>query len=77
MTLEIDNELIKVLALLGFLGALVGIGMQRPLSAAQTVLKLKEAPIGLVVVAFSASIGSSLFLSASAALIQNRLVDDI
>lgn len=76
-TLEVDDELVKILALLGFLGASIGIGMQGPLSAAQTVLNPKESPIGLAVVVFGASMGSSLFLSASAALFQNRLVVEI
>lgn len=76
-TLDIDDSLGKILALLAFLGIAVGIGSPGPSSAVQTTLPAKDVSIGISIVIFGAGIGSSLFLSASSALFQNRLVDDI
>ena len=76
-TLDLDESLVKVLGLLGFLGASVGMGLQAPFVAIQTVLDPKDVPIGMAINGFAGGIGSGLFLSASSALFQNRLVNEV
>ncbi|KEF59405.1 uncharacterized protein A1O9_04249 [Exophiala aquamarina CBS 119918] len=76
-TLDLDESLVKVLGLLGFLGASVGLGLQAPFVAVQTVLDPKDVPIGMAINGFAGGIGSGLFLSASSALFQNGLVKEV
>jgi hypothetical protein len=76
-TLDLGESLVKVLGLLGFLGVSVGLGLQAPFVAIQTVLDPKDVPIGMAINGFAGGIGSGLFLSASSALFQNRLVKEV
>ncbi|KAI1626164.1 major facilitator superfamily domain-containing protein [Exophiala viscosa] len=76
-TLKIDDSLGKIIALLGFLGAAIGIGAPGPSSVVQTSLPAKDISIGISIVLFGAGLGSSLFVSASSALFRNRLVDEL
>ena len=76
-TLDLDESLVKVLCLLGFLGVSVGLGLQAPVVAVQTVLAPADVPIGMAITGFAGGIGSALFLAASAALFQNRLVEEV
>lgn len=72
-TLDLDESITKVLALLGFLGVSVGMGLQGPVMAVQTVLDPKDASTGFAITGFGGGLGSSLFISVSTALFQSRL----
>lgn len=76
-TINIEENLAKILALLGFLGVAIGLGQAGPVNAVQTILSAKDVPIGMAITGFGGGLGSSLFLSASSALFQNRLVAEI
>lgn len=76
-TLNIDENLVKVLLCLGALGFAIGLGIGQPINAVQTVLPEKDVPIGMAVLGFGGGMGSALFLAVSAALFQNRLVEEI
>ncbi|KAK2758190.1 hypothetical protein FQN54_004034 [Arachnomyces sp. PD_36] len=76
-TVDLDASVVKVAALLGFLGAAVGFGAQAPQLAVQTVLAPKDVSLGGAVTMFGATMGSALWICASATLFQGRLVDQI
>lgn len=76
-TLDVKEGLVKILCCLGALGVAVGLGIQGPASACQAVLATKDIPIGNAIMTFAGGLGSSLFVSASSALFQNRLVKEI
>lgn len=76
-TLNLTENVVKVLLCLGFLGAAIGLGMNGPISAYNAVLSPKDIPIGSAILQFGGGVGSSLFLSGSSALFQNRLVDEL
>ncbi|KAF7364257.1 DHA14-like major facilitator [Mycena sanguinolenta] len=52
----------------------VGLGMQQPMLAAQTVLDLKDVPIGTALVMFANTLGGALFVSIAQNVFTNRLV---
>ena len=64
-------------ALLGFLGVAVGLSLQSPQVAVQTVLAPKDVSLGGAIILFGAGMGSALWICASATLFQNRLVDEV
>lgn len=76
-TINLDESSAKVAALLGFLGAAIGFGMQTPILIVQTSLSPKDVSIGTAVVGFGGGMGSALWTCASATLFQNRLVEEI
>lgn len=55
------------------LGIGVGMGMQQPLMAVQTVLNIADVPTGTAVVVFSQTVGGSIVLLVAQNLFQNRL----
>ena len=76
-TINLDEALIKVSVLLGFLGIAVGLGLQSPSFAVQTVLSSQDVSIGTAIVGFGGGMGSALWIVASATLFDNRLVTEI
>jgi hypothetical protein len=76
-TLDLDESIVKVLCLLGFLGVAIGLGLQGPLMAVQTVLDDKDISTGLAITGFGGGLGSSIFISVSATLFQSRLADEL
>jgi MFS family permease len=76
-TLNMDENSVKVLLCLGVLGFAIGVGNGQPINAVQTVLADKDVSIGMAVLGFAGGMGSALFLAVSAALFQNRLVEEI
>ena len=76
-TLDLDENKAKVVALLGFLGFAVGIGLNTPTQAVSTILPPQEVSIGCSMTGFAGGMGSALFICASATLFQNRLTDEI
>lgn len=72
-TLNLETDLAKLLGYQTFLGFAVGLAIQVPQVAAQTILPAKEASIGIAIVMFGQQIGPVLFVAASASLFKNRL----
>jgi len=76
-TLDPDGSVVKSAALLGFLGAAIGLSVQSPQVAVQAVLAPKDVSLGGAVIMFGGWMGSALWICASATLFQNRLVDEV
>ncbi|KAF7367349.1 Major facilitator superfamily transporter [Mycena sanguinolenta] len=55
----------------------LGIGMQTPLIAVQTVLDLKDVPTGTAINIFLQSLGGSLFISVAQSVFQNKLISEL
>ena len=55
----------------------IGCGMQQPLIAAQTVLPLKDVPIGTSIINFSLTLGGALFISVGQNVFTNRLLSNL
>ena len=54
-----------------------GFGFQQPLIAAQTVLSIKDVPIGTSIVLFVQLLGGALFISAAQNIFTNKLVEGV
>ncbi|KAF7556259.1 hypothetical protein G7Z17_g1532 [Cylindrodendrum hubeiense] len=76
-TLDLEEHIGKAVGLLAFLGAAVGLGIQGPQIALQTVMSIDDVSSGGAVLNFGAGMGSSLWICASATLFQGRLQDEI
>jgi len=76
-TIDLDESTVKVAALLGFLGAAIGFGLQTPTLIVQTSLSPKDVSLGTAVIGFGGGMGSALWTCASATLFQNRLVEEV
>jgi hypothetical protein len=55
----------------------VGMGLQQPLIAVQTVLDIKDVPTGTSVIAFMQTIGGALFVSVGNNVFNNKLVEEL
>jgi hypothetical protein len=55
----------------------VGLGMQQPLIAVQTVLDISQVPIGTSVIIFLQTLGGALFVSVAENIFTNKLVQDL
>ena len=55
----------------------VGIGMQQSLIAVQTVLPLKDIPIGTSIINFCLTLGGALFISVAQNVFTNRLITNL
>lgn len=75
--MDLNGSVVKPTALLGFLGVAVGLSVQSPQVAVQTVLAPKDVSLGGAIILFGAGMGSALWICASATLFQNRLVDEV
>jgi hypothetical protein len=58
-------------------GAGVGLGMQQPLMAVQTVLDIKDVPTGTSIIVFLQTIGGALFVSVAQSVFTNQLVESL
>ncbi|CAK7204767.1 hypothetical protein SEUCBS139899_007527 [Sporothrix eucalyptigena] len=58
-------------------GAGVGLGMQQPLMAVQTVLDIKDVPTGTSVIVFLQTLGGALFVSICQNIFSNKLTENI
>ncbi|KAK5939819.1 hypothetical protein PMZ80_008201 [Knufia obscura] len=76
-TINLEESKVKVVALLGFLGFAVGIGLSVPTQAVAAVLSPKEVSLGAALTGFAGGLGSALFISAAATLFQGRLTKEI
>jgi hypothetical protein len=55
----------------------IGMGMQQPLIAVQTVLDISQVPIGTSVIIFAQTLGGALFVSVGQNVFSNKLVSDL
>ncbi|KAJ7056685.1 putative MFS multidrug transporter [Mycena amicta] len=55
----------------------VGVGMQQPVIAAQTVLPLRDVPVGTSILMFLQTLGGALFISAGTNVFTNKLVEGL
>ncbi|KAM5350128.1 hypothetical protein ACJ41O_006633 [Fusarium nematophilum] len=76
-TLNLEEHISKGIALLAFVGAAVGLGLQGPQVALQAVLPVDDVSLGGAFLNFGSGMGSSLWICASATLFQSRLFDEI
>jgi hypothetical protein len=58
-------------------GAGIGLAMQQPLMAVQTVLDIKDVPTGTAVVVFLQTLGGALFVSIGQNVFTNKLVEGV
>ncbi|KAF3391573.1 Efflux pump roqT [Penicillium rolfsii] len=59
------------------IGVGAGVGFQQCYNALQTVLPLKDIPIGIAIVTFSQSLSGALFISIAQNVFQNRLIENL
>ena len=76
-TINLNENIGKASALLGFLGLAIGFGIQSPQLGVTASLSIEDISIGSGVITFGAGMGSALFVSASATFFNNRLIDEI
>lgn len=76
-TLEADSGHAKWIGYQIIYGFGVGFGMQQPLIAAQTVLKLDDVPVGTSLIIFMQTLGGALFISVAQNIFTNRLVSNL
>ncbi|KAI1162533.1 MFS general substrate transporter [Nemania serpens] len=55
----------------------IGLSLQQPLIAVQTVLDIKDVPIGTSVIAFMQTLGGALFVSVGNNVFTNKLVEEL
>ncbi|KAI5866502.1 putative efflux pump [Durotheca rogersii] len=58
-------------------GVGIGVGMQQPLVAAQTVLDIRDVPTGAAVLVFVQTMGGALFVSVGQTVFTNKLVSEL
>lgn len=76
-TLEVDSGHAKWIGYQILYGFGLGFGMQQPLIAAQTVLKLDDVPVGTALIIFMQTLGGALFISVAQNIFTNRLVSNL
>ena len=55
----------------------IGLGMQQPLIAVQTVLDISQVPIGTSIIIFAQTLGGALFVSIGENVFNNKLVQGL
>ncbi|KAK5095440.1 hypothetical protein LTS08_008082 [Lithohypha guttulata] len=76
-TIDLDGSIVKAAALLGFVGAAIGFGIQAPLVATQATLSSKDVSIGAAILLFGGGLGSAFWICISVTLFQNRITEEI
>ena len=76
-TLSLTSPSTKPLLCLFALGCTIGLGINGPFSAVQTVLSPKDIPTGNAMMTFGGGLGTAVFVSGSSALFRGRLVQEL
>lgn len=76
-TISMNTSLASILAFAAMLGFGLGVGMQAPQVAAQTVLSAKDVPIGIGIVIFAQNFGPTILIPAAQAIFQTRLEKEL
>jgi hypothetical protein len=77
ITIDLQGSIVKAAALLGFVGVAIGLGIQGPHLAVQTVLDAKDVSIGGAMIVFGAGMGSALWVCTSSTLFHQCLITEI
>ena len=76
-TLEPDSGHPKWIGYQALTGIGIGLGMQQPLIAVQTVLDITDVPVGTSIIIFIQTLGGALFVSIAQSVFTNKLVDGL
>ena len=76
-TLSVDAGHAKWIGYQAIYGLGVGLGLQQPLIAVQTVLRINDIPTGTAIVIFAQTLGGALFVSVGQNVFTNRLVSGL
>lgn len=76
-TLEPDSGHAKWIGYQAFTGIGIGLGMQQPLIAVQTVLDIKDVPTATSIIVFAQTLGGALFVSIGQNVFGNKLVSGL
>jgi hypothetical protein len=55
----------------------IGLGMQQPLMAAQSVLEITDIPTGIAIVNFAQTIGGAIFIAIAQSVFTNSLISNL
>ncbi|KAJ7284548.1 MFS transporter [Mycena rebaudengoi] len=76
-TLKVDSGPARWIGYQIVFGLGVGLGMQQPMIAAQTVLELADVPVGTSIIIFTQTLGGALFISVGQNVFTNKLVSGL
>ena len=76
-TWQVDTGHAKWIGYQAFFGFGIGLAMQQPLIAAQTVLHIDDVPVGTSVMMFTNQFGGALFISVAQSIFTNRLLSGL
>jgi hypothetical protein len=76
-TFQVDTGHAKWIGYQALFGIGIGLGMQQPIMAAQTVLSMDDVATGTAMIVFAQSLGGSLFLSVGQNVFTNKLIDGL
>lgn len=76
-TFKVDTGSPTWIGLQTLYGSGVGCGIQMPLMAVQTVLPLKDVPVGTALIIFAQMLGGSLFSSVAQNVFNNQLIKNL
>jgi len=76
-TLEVDTGSPKWIGFQALVGVGVGLGMQQPLMAVQTVLDLEDVPTGTAAVVFAQTVGGSLTLIVAQNVFTDKIISNL
>lgn len=76
-TFEVDTPASKWIGYQILAGAGVGLTMQQPMIAAQTVLTMDDIPVGSAIIIFFQTLGGALFISVGQNVFSNKLMEGI
>ena len=76
-TLKPDSGHAKWIGYQALTGIGIGLGMQQPLIAVQTVLDLSDVPTGTAIIIFAQTLGGALFVSIGQNVFTNKLVEGL
>ncbi|KAL0580750.1 MFS sugar transporter [Marasmius crinis-equi] len=76
-TFKPDTSSAKWIGFQVIYGLGIGVGMQQPLMAAQTVLPLEDVPSGTAIIVFAQTVGGAIFISIAQNVFTNKLVTEV
>lgn len=76
-TFKVDTLTYKWICYQAIAGMGVGVGVQQPLMAVQTVLSISDVPVGITVIIFFQNLSCALFVSVGQTVFTNKLVQGL
>ncbi|KAF7595880.1 hypothetical protein BBP40_004373 [Aspergillus hancockii] len=74
-TLQVKQSLASLICYQALLGVGAGVGFQGPQVAAQTVLSIKDSPMGIALIIFAQNFGPALFVSIAQTIFTGQLLE--